>query len=50
MSAVIVEPASASIPLLGAQLDESGMIATPWVADAIRASLAALHRAVVTNE
>jgi chromate reductase len=50
MSAVIVEPASASIPLLGAQLDESGMVATPWVADAIRASLAALHWAVVTNE
>lgn len=39
MAAVIVEPASISIPLLGAQLDEDGIVATPAFAAAIRQSL-----------
>jgi chromate reductase, NAD(P)H dehydrogenase (quinone) len=47
MSAVIVEPASLSIPLLGAGLDEDGMVADPGVSGAILRSLAALHAAVV---
>jgi chromate reductase len=47
MSAVIVEEASVSISLLGAHLDEEGMVAHPAVARAIRAALAALHDAVV---
>ena len=47
MSATIVEPASLSIPLLGARLDEDGMVADPGVAAAIGRSLAALRAAVV---
>ena len=49
MAAVIVEPASIAIPLLGARLDEEGMIASPLVAAAIRASLSALHDAVILH-
>ena len=47
MSAVIVEAASISIPLLGSNLTESGMVESPSVSGAIRGALAALHRAVV---
>jgi NAD(P)H-dependent FMN reductase len=46
MSAVIVGPASLSIPLLGAKLDEHGMVADPAVSSAILRSLAALRSAV----
>lgn len=46
MAAEIVEPASIVIPLLGAHLDEDGMVDTPTVAVAIRGSLAALREAV----
>jgi len=46
MSAVIVEPASVSIPLLGSHLSEAAMAETPTVAQAIHASLAALQAAV----
>jgi chromate reductase, NAD(P)H dehydrogenase (quinone) len=46
MAAVIVESASITIPLLGAGLDESGMIETPAVAGAIRQSLDSLQQAV----
>ena len=46
MSAVIVEPASVSIPLVGAKLDENGMVEDPLVSSAIRGCLAALHTAV----
>ena len=42
MAAVLVESASVSVPLLGAQLDEDGMVAAPWVATPIRAALEAL--------
>jgi chromate reductase, NAD(P)H dehydrogenase (quinone) len=49
MAAVIVEPASITIALLGAQLDEPAMIATPSVANAIRDSLTALHQAVASR-
>ena len=45
MSATIVEPASASIPLLGAHLDEDGMVASASVSFAIRGALDALLRA-----
>lgn len=47
MSAVIVEEASISIPLLGAHLTEDRMIENPTVSRAIRNSLLALHNAVV---
>jgi chromate reductase len=46
MAAIIVEPASISIPLLGAHLDEDGMVSTPMVAAAIRGALEALSQAV----
>jgi chromate reductase len=49
MAAVIVEPASSTIALLGAHLDETAMIATPSVANTIRGSLTALHQAVVSR-
>jgi chromate reductase, NAD(P)H dehydrogenase (quinone) len=42
MSAVIVEAASVSIPLLGSGIGEAAMAETPWVVEAIRASLGAL--------
>jgi chromate reductase, NAD(P)H dehydrogenase (quinone) len=48
MAANIVEPASISIPLLGAGLSESGMMATPSVAGAIRESLEALRQGVAS--
>lgn len=47
MAAAVVEPASVTIPLLGAQLDEDGMVATSSVAAAVRESIAALYEAVV---
>ena len=50
MSAVIVEDASVTIPLLGAGLDESSMAASPMVSQAIRGALAALHCAVVLQQ
>jgi chromate reductase, NAD(P)H dehydrogenase (quinone) len=43
MSAVIVESASIAIPLLGAKLDENGMIEDTTVSQAIRSALASLH-------
>lgn len=45
MSAVIVEAASISIPLLGANLTETDMVESPSVSRAIQESLAALHGA-----
>ncbi len=50
MSAVIVEPASISIPLLGAGLTEEAMTYDPVVSSAIRSSLVALHEAVVHGQ
>jgi chromate reductase len=50
MSAVIVEAASVSIPLLGAHLTEDGMVQDPMVSSAIRSSLLALHDAVVRGQ
>jgi chromate reductase len=49
MSAEIVEPASISIPLLGAHLDVPGMVATPCVANAVQDALKALLRAVASS-
>jgi chromate reductase, NAD(P)H dehydrogenase (quinone) len=46
MAATVVEPASVSIALLGAHLDEDGMVAAAWVATPIRAALEALSQAV----
>ncbi|HZV64796.1 MAG TPA: NADPH-dependent FMN reductase [Telluria sp.] len=46
MAAVIVDAASITIPLLGAKLDEDGMVSTPGVARSIQEALAALHHAV----
>jgi chromate reductase len=50
MSAVIVEEASISIPLLGAHLMEDGMFTDPTVSRVIRSALVALHRAVVLRQ
>lgn len=49
MSAVIVEPASLSMPLLGAGLDEQSMVDDPSVSAAIRRSLSELHAAAVQS-
>ena len=49
MAAVIVEPASISIPLLGADLDESAIVATPAIASAIVNSLRAIQCAVISR-
>ncbi len=46
MSAVIVEPASISIPLLGSHITEAGMAEAPAVVQAIRDALMALHDGV----
>jgi chromate reductase, NAD(P)H dehydrogenase (quinone) len=43
MSAVVVEPASVSIQLLGAKLDEAGMADDPIVSSAIQGCLACLR-------
>jgi NAD(P)H-dependent FMN reductase len=50
MAAVVVEPASITIPLLGAKLDEDGMVATPSVSCAIKEALTALHNAVIRQK
>ncbi|MHB8115280.1 MAG: NADPH-dependent FMN reductase [Acidithiobacillus ferriphilus] len=47
MAAMVVEEASMTIPLLGANLDEDGMVSTPSVAAPIREALVALSEAVV---
>jgi chromate reductase, NAD(P)H dehydrogenase (quinone) len=47
MSAIIVDAASISIPLLGAHLTEEEMAEDPTVSSAVRSSLLALHEAVV---
>jgi chromate reductase, NAD(P)H dehydrogenase (quinone) len=46
MSAVIIDSASISIPLLGSTLDEETMITSKSVADSIRKALEAIHAAV----
>jgi chromate reductase, NAD(P)H dehydrogenase (quinone) len=47
MSAVIVEPASVSIQLLGAKLEEDGMVEDPLVSSAIKSCLASLYATVI---
>lgn len=47
MSAVIVEPASVSIQLLGANLGEGGMVDDPLASSAIKGSLLSLYTAVI---
>jgi chromate reductase, NAD(P)H dehydrogenase (quinone) len=47
MSAIIVEPASVSIQLLGSKLDEGGMVEDLLVSSAIKTCLASLHTAVI---
>ncbi len=47
MAANIIEPASITIPLLGANLDENGMLESPTVAGAIREAITHLYEAVV---
>jgi chromate reductase len=49
MAAVIVEPASITLPLVGGRLDEDGMVTTPAVASAIRAALQALADTVLAR-
>ncbi len=50
MAAIIVEPASIAIPLLGSRLDEDGMIADAAVAGALRAALSALQDAIASGD
>jgi len=50
MSAVIVEAASLTIPLLGANIAETDMAETPAIAHAVREALAALYGAVVLRQ
>jgi NAD(P)H-dependent FMN reductase len=50
MSAVIVEAASISLPLLGANLTEDGMVKSPTVSCAIADSLSALYNAVMLQQ
>ncbi len=50
MAAVVVEPASISIPLLSANLDEDGMVSTPSVAASIQEALMTLYEAVVLRK
>ena len=47
MSADIIEAASVSIPLLGANLDDAGMAASPEVSRSIRGALNEIQRAVM---
>ena len=49
MAAVIIEEASISIPLLGANLDESAIVAAPAIAGAIRDSIRAIQCAVMSR-
>ena len=49
MSAVIVESASVSVPLLGAGLDESALLSTPSLVAALRESLRAIQVAVLSR-
>jgi NAD(P)H-dependent FMN reductase len=49
MAAIIVEEASISIPLLGGNLDESAIVATPAYASAIRNALHAIQVAVLSR-
>ena len=50
MSAVIVESASLTIPLLGANIVENAMVNTPATTHALREVLAALYDAVVLQQ
>lgn len=49
MAAVIVEPASISIALLGSGLDESAIVVTPSIAGALREALRAIQHAVAAS-
>jgi chromate reductase, NAD(P)H dehydrogenase (quinone) len=50
MAAIVVEPASITIPLLGAKLDEDGMVAAPAISSAIQEALKALYDAVLLQK
>jgi NAD(P)H-dependent FMN reductase len=50
MSAVILEAASITIPLLGANITEADMAEAPAISHAIREALAALYGAVVLRQ
>jgi chromate reductase len=50
MSAVIVETASVSVPLLGTNITEAGMTELPSVVHAIRESFAALYSVVILQQ
>ena len=49
MSASLIEEASVAIPLVGAGLDEAGMLRQPAIAAAIGAALQAIQRSLVIN-
>ena len=50
MSAVVVEQASITIPLLGARLTEDGIVEHPMISRAIRGALEALYSFVVLHK
>jgi chromate reductase len=50
MAALIVEPASITIPILGSHLDEDGMVSDASIAPRIQAALQALDSAVRTMD
>lgn len=47
MSALIVEEASITVPILGSRLDEAGMVSHPGISSALREALQALHTAIL---
>ncbi len=50
MSAVVVEQASITVPLLGAHLTDDGMVEDPTISRAIRGALEALYSFVVLRK
>lgn len=50
MAATLIEPACVTIPLLGAGLDEQGMVDTPSIAAAIRTALLGFRDAVAHQQ
>ena len=50
MSARVIEDASITVPLLGSGLDEAGIVASPALAAALRAALAAFARSIAHGD
>jgi NAD(P)H-dependent FMN reductase len=50
MATVIVEPASITVPLVGTQVNEEGIISNLAIASAIRDALSSLHEFIVSSK